>query len=101
MRRILPLLAVVALGACDPSLMPPMPGAEPDEPEVLTLPPDVAAVMPPGAPPTSVFVDEGSGCYLFSIEVTDPPSGYYVRDANGERICTGDAPAAAPPAGAT
>ncbi|MBM1280686.1 hypothetical protein JQU41_18345 [Ponticoccus sp. SC6-36] len=92
MVRILPIAAFALLAACDPSMMPPVPGAEPPEPEVLTLPPEVAAVMPPGAPPTSVFVDDSTGCYLFSIEATDPPSGYYVRDANGNRICTGDAP---------
>lgn len=92
MVRAFPFLAFGLLAACDPSMLPPLPGTEPEEPPVVTLPPEVAAVMPPGTPPTSVFLDEGTGCYLFSIEVTDPPSGYYVRDTNGNRICTGDAP---------
>lgn len=95
MVRILPVFALALLAACDESMMPLVQGAEP-EPVVITMPPEVAAVMPPGAPPTSVFVEETSGCYLFSIEATDPPSGYYVRDSSGNRICTGDAPPEVP-----
>lgn len=95
MFRTLPIAAMALLAACDPSMMPPVPGAEPAQPEAPTLPPEVAAVMPPGSPPSSVFLDQSTGCYLFSIEVTEPPSGYYVRDANGNPICTGDAPAGA------
>ena len=93
MLRYLPVAAFVMLAACDPSQMPVTPGMEPPPPpEPPQLPPEVAAVMPPGTPASTVFVEPSTGCYLFSIEVTDPPTGHYVRDAAGNPICEGDTP---------
>ena len=92
MFRLLPVAALAFLAACDPAMMPPLPGTEPAVPEPPQLPPAVAAVMPPGTPPSTVFVEQSTGCYLFSVELTDPPLGYYVRDGAGNPICEGDAP---------
>lgn len=87
MPRLLPLLLLPLLAACDPSMMPVLPGMEPAEPPPPpTLPPRVAAVLPPGTPVNTVFQNT-DGCYLFSIERTDPPSGFPVRDAAGNPIC--------------
>ncbi|WP_176559240.1 hypothetical protein [Rubellimicrobium roseum] len=67
---------------------------EPPAPE--PLPPEVLAALPAGVPP-SVVLRNGDGCYLVSVEVTDPPSGYPLTDANGTRICDGGVPAASVP----
>ena len=61
-------------------------GTEPAAPE--PLPPQVLAALPAGVPPT-VAVRNGDGCYLLSVEVTDPPSGYPLTDAAGNPICDG------------
>ncbi len=103
--RPLPLLAALllpALAACaPPSEEAPFPGlfgprdAGPPEPE--PLPPNVLAALPPGVPP-SVVLEDGQGCYLYSIERTDPPSGYPLRDAAGNQVCEGGVtPAAVAP----
>ncbi len=96
--RPLPLLAALllpALAACaPPSGDSPASGlfgprdAAPPEPE--PLPPNVLAALPPGVPP-SVVLEDGNGCYLYSIERTDPPSGYPLRDAQGNQVCEGGA----------
>lgn len=87
MPRLLPLLFLPILAACDPATMATLPGFEPPEPPPPpTLPAPVAAVLPPGTPVSTVFQDN-DGCYLFSIELTDPPSGFPVRDDNGVQIC--------------
>lgn len=92
MPRLLPLLLLPLLAACDPALIP---GYEPPPPPPPpTLPAPVAAVLPPGTPVNTVFQDN-NGCYLFSIERTDPPSGFPVRDAAGNQICEGQ-PATVP-----
>jgi hypothetical protein len=62
------------------------PEAEAAAPE--PLPPQVLAALPVGVPP-SVAVRNGDGCYLLSIEVTDPPSGFPLTDAAGNQICDG------------
>ncbi|WP_210528955.1 hypothetical protein [Rubellimicrobium arenae] len=62
------------------------PSAEPEAPP--PLPPQVVAALPPGVP-QSVVVRNGDGCYLLSVEVTDPPSGYPLRDAAGNPVCDG------------
>jgi hypothetical protein len=38
-----------------------------------------------------VVLEDGNGCYLYSIERTDPPSGYPLRDAQGNQVCEGGA----------
>lgn len=92
MTRFLPLLLLPLLAACDPAMMPPMPGLpgfeepEPEPPPPPQLPPAAAAVLPPGTPPSIVLTD-ADGCFLVSVEVTDPPSGFPLRDAAGNRIC--------------
>lgn len=97
--RPLPLLAALllpALAACSPpdgnaSASPGFFGprdAGPPEPE--PLPPNVLAALPPGVP-SSVVMEDGNGCYLYSIERTDPPSGYPLRDAQGTQVCEGGA----------
>ncbi|SMY06544.1 hypothetical protein [Flavimaricola marinus] len=91
MPRLLPLLLLPILAACDPATMASIPGFEPPPPPPPpTLPAAVAAVLPPGTPVNTVFQD-GNGCYLFSIELTDPPSGFPVRDDAGNQICEAQA----------
>jgi hypothetical protein len=94
MKRLLPLCLLPLLAACE---APPQDGpvgrvaniferpeAEPPAPE--PLPPQVLAALPAGVPP-SVVQRSGDGCYLLSIEVTTPPSGYPLRDAAGNLVC--------------
>ena len=83
MSRFLSFLLLPLVAAC---AVPPPPGSDRDVPP--TLPAEVASVLPPGTPVSSVFQNT-DGCYLFSIERTDPPSGFQVRDANGIPICEG------------
>ncbi len=92
MIRLTPLFLTAMLAGCGaPIVIPFIPGAEvvPEGPPPLPpLPPEVATFLPPGTPPSVVFQDS-TGCYLYSIEVTDPPSGFPVRDAAGNQICPG------------
>lgn len=97
MNRLLPLALLPLLAACAGGTgvaLPPFlggeePAAEPEAPP--PVPPEVAAHLPPGVPGSLVMIDV-NGCYVFSVEVTDPPSGFPVRDDNGDQICP--APAA-------
>lgn len=91
--RLLPLLLLPLIAACDTGLAIPgivIPGVTPAAEPVPELPPQlpvaVQAALPPGTPPTSVM-QNADGCYLFSIERTEPPSGFPVRDAAGTPIC--------------
>lgn len=92
--RILPLAALPLVAACDPATMANLGLAEPPAPEEVVLPPNVVAALPPGAPASVVF-QAPDGCYLISVELTDPRSGFPVRDAAGNPICEGGAPPAA------
>jgi hypothetical protein len=84
MPRLLPLVLLPLLAACETATIP---GFEPPPPPIPeALPAAVAAELPPGTPPSTVFQDS-NGCYLFSIELTDPPSGFPVRDEAGTQIC--------------
>jgi hypothetical protein len=122
----LPLLLLPLLAACtvpDREAEAPQPGGlagifQPPPPPgpvaPAPLPPQVVAALPPGVPQSVVQPGPG-GCYLISIEVTDPPTGYPLRDTSGNPVCEGStapvapidpallggAPAAAPPAAAT
>ncbi|MGR3463699.1 hypothetical protein [Limimaricola sp.] len=59
-------------------------------PEEVVSPPDIVlAALLPGTPPSAVF-QNGDGCYLFSIERTEPLSGYPVRDSSGAPLCEND-----------
>lgn len=109
MKRLLPLLLLPVLAACDEAAMAEFETAmgitppAPEAPEVV--PPEVAPYLPPGTP-ASVVATDVNGCYVFSIEVTDPPTGFPVRDASGNQVCppgtsapaTAAAPAAPAPA---
>ncbi|ARO14137.1 hypothetical protein BVG79_00785 [Ketogulonicigenium robustum] len=75
---MLPVLAGCAM------IQPLIPSTTPPEPE--PLPAAVVAVLPAGAP-ESVVMRDAQGCYLYSIEVTTPPSGFPLRDASGQPIC--------------
>lgn len=88
MIRLTPLLLTVLLAGCGaPIVNPFMP--EPAEPAApVPLPPEVASFVPAGTPSSVVFQDP-NGCYLYSIEVTDPPSGFPLRDGAGQQICPG------------
>ena len=94
------LLALAALAACAETARPPQGspfGAPlPAPPAPLApplLPAAVQAALPPGVPP-SVVLQDARGCYLYTIERTDPPSGFPLRDANGVPICEGGPPPA-------
>lgn len=92
MNRLLPLALLPLLAACAegptaylPSFMGGEdPAAEPAPPP--PVPPEVAAYLPPGVPGSLVMLDI-NGCYVFSVEATDPPSGFPVRDATGQQVC--------------
>lgn len=89
MTRLTALLPLLLLPAC--VALPPLPFGdaavvEPEPPP--PLPPAVVAALPPGAPQSTV-IQNGDGCYLFSIERTEPPTGYLIRDAAGNPICEG------------
>lgn len=87
--RFAPLMLLALLAACDESMMADLGSAisgEPQEPEVPQLPANVLAALPPGVPPTVVFVDSNS-CYAVGIEVTEPQQGYPLRGPDGQQIC--------------
>ena len=86
--RTLPLVLIPLLAACDPVALSGLgiPGVAPPEPEVPVYPPAVLNALPPGAPP-SVVIQNADGCYLMSIEITDPPSGFPLRGPDGQQIC--------------
>jgi hypothetical protein len=93
-RHLKPLLLLPLLAACaepgeegrSPFDIFSAPPAEEAAPE--PLPPTVAAALPPGVP-SSVVLQDAAGCYLYSVEVTDPPSGFPLRDLAGNPICEG------------
>lgn len=97
---LLPLLAACAVPSPEAGTGPAglaglfeRPEAEPEAPP--PLPPQVVAALPAGVP-QSVVVRNGDGCYLVSVEVTVPPSGYPLEDAAGNPICDGTLAASAP-----
>ncbi len=98
MKRLLPVILLPVLAACadgadlPPFLGGPDPAAEPEAPP--PIPAEVAPYLPPNVPGT-VVMQSADGCYLFSVEVTDPPSGFPVRDGAGNPVCAG-VPAAPP-----
>jgi len=88
--RLTPFLLTALLAGCTaplylPGVTPP-PDAAPAAP--APLPVEVVPFVPPGTPSSVVFQD-AAGCYLYSIEVTNPPSGFPVRDAAGRQVCEG------------
>lgn len=89
MIRLTPVLLIAALAGCVVPAprddAPPFPGA--GQPPAV-IPQQVAPFLPPGTPP-SVILKDPAGCYLYSIEVTNPPSGFPVRDAAGRQVCEG------------
>lgn len=98
MNRLLLVLPLLAACAETPDGRPGFNPFAPDAPEAEAppaLPPNVQAALPPGASP-SVVIPDGSGCYLLAIERTDPPSGFPLRDAAGNRVCDAGAAGAAP-----
>jgi hypothetical protein len=87
--RLTPFLLIAALAGCTAPLYLPgavQPPAEPAGP--APLPVEVAPFVPPGTPSSVIFTD-AAGCYLYSVERTDPPSGFPVRDAAGRQVCQG------------
>lgn len=97
MIRPTPFLLIAALAGCT---APVIPGVTPPAEEAAVpapLPVEVVPFVPPGTPSTVIFQDN-AGCYLYSIERTDPPSGFPVRDAAGRQVCAGQpATISAPP----
>ena len=102
MPRYLILILLPLLAACAaPDGDGPFPGLFPSqEPEAPPAPPPlpaaVQAALPPGVP-ASIVIQNTDGCYIYSVERTDPPSGYPVRDAAGNPICEGGPALVAPP----
>ncbi len=89
MIRLTPFLLTAAMAGCTaPALQDGLPTLPGSTPEPAVVPAQVAPFLPPGASPNVVFQDY-AGCYLYSIEVTDPPSGFPVRDAAGRQVCEG------------
>lgn len=90
MTRLTPFLLIAALAGCTAPLY--IPGVTPPPEDVaagpVPVPVEVAPFLPPGTPGSVVFQD-AAGCYLYSIERTDPPSGFPVRDAAGRQVCQG------------
>jgi hypothetical protein len=70
-------------------------GPEPEPVAPEPLPPQVLAALPAGVPP-SVVQRGVDGCFLLSIEVTVPPTGYPLRDTAGNPICEGSTAPVAP-----
>jgi hypothetical protein len=68
-----------------------------EQPEApAPLPPQVIAALPAGVP-SSVVTLNADGCYLITLERTDPPEGYPLTDAAGNRVCEGGAVSAEAP----
>ena len=89
--RLLPLAALPLMSACVVASVgvPDAPAAPVGPPPPPPLPIEVIEALPPGAPTQTVILDP-TGCYIFTVEVTDPPSGYPVRDAAGTPLCVGN-----------
>ncbi len=78
MHRLIPVIALVGLVACEP-----MPVDVSDR----VLPAEVQAYLLPGQPQT-LIVQNSAGCYLISNETTEPRSGYFLRDqSTNEPLC--------------
>lgn len=91
MNRFLPLVLLPLVAACTEGAPVDLPfglggpdaAAEEGPPP---LPPEVAPYMPPGVPGSLVMIDI-NGCYVFSVEATDPPVGFPIRDNRGNQVC--------------
>ena len=82
--RFLPLAALPLMSACVVATSAPEEPAGP--PPAPPLPIEVIEALPPGAPTQTVILAP-DGCYIFTVEVTDPPSGYPVRTPDGTPLC--------------
>ena len=95
-RLALALAALPLLGACASGPQGTsiggivVPGTAPAVPPEPVYPAEVIEALPPGVP-SSVLMTDSAGCYIFSIERTLPPTGYYVRGSDGQPICQGGA----------
>jgi hypothetical protein len=94
MTRLLLLLPALALAACaapegGPRLRGLIGQHQPLAP--APLPPQVVAALPVGVPAT-VVTRNADGCYLVTLERTDPPSGFPLTDAAGNPVCEVAAP---------
>ena len=92
-RRLSLLLPLLALAACaNANAGAPLPRllgkSQPAVPE--PLPPQVVAALPAGVPP-SVVTRNADGCFLITLERTDPPTGFPLTDAAGNRVCETEA----------
>ena len=91
MKRLLPLAFLPLLAAC--AVPPDELAGSPEEPGAALpapLPPQVLSALPSGVPPSVVTLN-ADGCYLLTLEVTSPPTGYPLRDAAGNQVCEGSA----------
>jgi hypothetical protein len=70
-------------------------GREPEPEAPAPLPPQVLAALPSGVPPT-VVTRNADGCYLITLERTDPPTGFPLTDVFGNRVCEARVAPAAP-----
>lgn len=82
-RYLIPFVALSLVAACEEFEAPDA------EPEVRVLPAEVRSYLLPGQP-ESIVIQNPAGCYLISVELTEPRSGYYLRDrATDEPLCYG------------
>lgn len=92
MKQFLPLLLLPLLAACAEGAPVGLPFGlgGPDAADVEEGPPplpaEVVPYMPPGVPGSLVMTDV-NGCYVFSVEETDPPTGFAIRDSRGNQVC--------------
>ena len=55
-------------------------------------PPEIIAALPEGVPPAIVFL-AADGWYAYSIEVSEPVTGFPLYGRDGKRVCNAEAQA--------
>ena len=82
------LFACTSLSACVMSDFPLDGNGQP------IYPPEIIAALPEGVPPAIVFL-AADGCYAYSIEISEPATGFPLYGRDGKRVCNEEAQARA------